>query len=505
MPATHTLSITKKINSYLLFFIICLSLYLPSSFLRGPFYPDEVRNIYIVKNISNFKDYFFLKYLGKNYYDKPPFYFWFLKSFFNISPKKPLVLPILFNVLLCWGILSLNYFFLKREGFPREGFISSLLLSTVGIFYGMAIIVRMDILFLFLIYLSLFFMWLSLTSDKKYYIFLSFLCSFLAVFTKGALGVVFPFFIGVAASIFFKNWHALKKVIIINSLTIVAVLIWLFSFSQIDHNYFRKMFFDQTISRLLSSTSHSHSLFYYLPFYLLLNLPWSFLGMGYFLRFKKNNISHWEKLFLVWLVGGFIIISFIRHKLPMYLLLLTIPFSGLTAKFFVSGDRRLRKRLFFITSIFFLLFWCITFFFFKVNNKFILPHTLLILPFFITVVFMIKKNLFSRFKIFYIYWFIIIQIINFIYLPFASSLSVYNKLLLSLKRLKLSFNKIYVDDKALCQLSIYPMGKPVIYLREKLNICNEESFIFISKEENTPCSLKEICKIDDFYFFTKRE
>ncbi|MDD5195469.1 MAG: glycosyltransferase family 39 protein, partial [Candidatus Omnitrophica bacterium] len=161
MPETSTSSIVKKINPYLLFFLLCIVLYLPSALLRFPFAPDEFRNIYIAQNIHSFNNYLFPNYVDGFYHEKPPFYFWILKLFLQAKLANPLILPVIFNAIISASIVSLNYFILKKEGFQKEGFISALLISSCGIFYGMNMLVRMDILFLFFIFASICSFWLA--------------------------------------------------------------------------------------------------------------------------------------------------------------------------------------------------------------------------------------------------------------------------------------------------------------------------------------------------------
>jgi 4-amino-4-deoxy-L-arabinose transferase-like glycosyltransferase len=505
MRETYTLSITKRINPYFLFFLICIFLYLPSSLLRGPFYPDEIRNIHIAKSIATFKGLFFLKYLGISYYEKPPLYFWFLKLFSKFPFHNFLFLPVLFNTLICWGILSLNYLFLKREGYAEIGFFSSLFLSVTAVVYGMAIIVRMDMLFLLFIFLSFFLLRVSLKNHKKHFIFLSSLFSFFAVFTKGALGIILPFSIGLGMMWLGEGEKkvVVKRVVSINILVLVGILLWFYLFSQGDPQYFKMMFFEQTLLRAFNPPSHKHFFLYYLPFLFVFFLPWTFMGIGYFLSLRKNNIYSWEKFYLLWLVGGFAILSFIRSKLPMYLLLLAIPFCGLTAKFFIEGDRRLKKKLFYSTATFFLLLWLIVFCYFKIKGEFIPPSAFLVLLLFAAAfLFTIGREPLHQLRNFSIFWFILIQMSNFVYLPLASSFERYNRIAVRLKGLKIPFNKVYVTERPLLQLSIYLGDKPIVYLKEK-NICEDKSFIVISSNKDIPCVTKEILRADELYFFYK--
>ena len=493
----------RLINPYLLFFFLCIFLYVPSSFLRSPFPPDEFRNIYIAQNIHTARDYLFPHYVDGFYHEKPPFYFWILKLFLKFSWPTPLVLPIMFNTLISWVIVSLNYRFFKKEGFEKTGFLSSLLLATIGIFYGMNFLMRMDILFLFFIFLSIFFFWFSCREDKTSYLFLSAFFSFLAVFTKGAFGIIFPLFIGIGASIILRSPKAFMKAMAAYLLAAALVFMWLFYFSKLYKDYFSVMFFRQTISRGFDPFSHHEPFYYYLIYIIPVFLPWSFLGIGYCINGKKGKIPLWEKLYLFWFLAGFVILSVISSKLQMYLLLLAIPFCGLVGRFLSDGQDKVKKILFNVTAFFFFLSWLAAFFIF--GTKAALPPTaFLSLPLFLALPFLvIKKPPRIQFRNFFIFWIILIQMLNIFYIPLASNSSDFKRIIDTIKALKVSFSNIYTTEKTLLTLSIYPLPKPLAYLEKKEDACEKASFILISKEKDFPCPLRKIFEVKEFSIFYK--
>ncbi|RKY34714.1 MAG: hypothetical protein DRP69_03880 [Candidatus Duberdicusella sinuisediminis] len=416
MPETSTLFTKRKINPYLLFFLLCFFLYLPSVFFRSPLPPDEVRFLSIAKNIHNWKDFFFLKYLGSFYYDKPPLYFWFLKLFSLFNLTNSLFLPVLFNCFFSWGILSLNYFFFKKEGQPQIGLISSLILATTSIFYAMNVIVRMDILFLFFTLLSIYSFLFYLSSEKKFYLWIASLASFLAVFTKGALGIIFPFFLSISLSVILKSKEILKKSFLTYLFSFFLVLFWLISFSQIDKDYFREMFYKQTLLRGIGETGHSRNFFYYFLYLIPLFLPYTILSLTCF-SLKLESV--WEKLFLIWFIGGVFILSLISSKLSIYLLILSPSLSALLAKSLLESNKeRLKKVLFNITGLFFVILWFSAYFYFKFKKEFIPPVSFILLLVFLVVIFlMVRKKSWACFKVLFISWILVIYLSTFFFLP----------------------------------------------------------------------------------------
>ncbi|MEM7817102.1 MAG: glycosyltransferase family 39 protein [Candidatus Aenigmatarchaeota archaeon] len=501
MQETYIL-FTKRINPYLFLFLLSIFLYVPSSFLREPFYPDEARNIFITNNIKNLKDYFFPKYLEGIYFEKPPFYFWLLKIFFKIKIFNYLVLPVLFNSIVSWAIASLNYSFLKKENAQHIGFLSSIFLITSGLFYGMNILVRMDILFLFFIILIIFLFFEYLEKRKIILFFLSSFFSFLAVFTKGAFGIIFPFFIEFIFGFILKDKKVFLKVILNNLLSLLLISFWLFSFSKIEPHYFQNLFFYKTLMRAVGAQSHKAPIYYYLIYILWVFLPWSFFILGYILNFKKTKLYLWEKIYLIWFLGGFIILSLIESKLVIYLLLISVPFFSFLAKFICEAQYRLKKNLLFFIFGFFVISWIIAFFYFKYKKE----HTPLssygvIILLLITFFFIIKRPFPLMFRNFFVSWLILIQMINFLFLPLVSENMDFKKISKILLNINRDFDKIYIKEKSLFLLSVYSsFNKPLIYLEEKET--PTPPFLLITKEELT---LEKISKIGDFYIFYKNK
>ncbi|UCC95362.1 MAG: glycosyltransferase family 39 protein [Candidatus Omnitrophota bacterium] len=474
--------------------------------MRGPFYPDEVRNVYIAKSITTPREFLIPHHLDEVYWSKPPLYFWFLKSLLAIPSFSFLLMPILFNTIVSWAILCLNYLFFKEEGEPAIGTLSSLLLFTTAVFYGMSVVVRMDTLFLFFILLSVYSLWFSIKKQKESLLLVSACASFCAVFTKGAFGFIFPFFIGLGMALFSKNRNVLRKVVLANVLVLLLIAIWISSFTHLNSEYFDKMLFEQTIDRSLDPKNHAQPIFYYFPFLFLLFLPWSLVGAGYFLYFKKNKIAPWEKLFLLWLIGGFLILSLVGSKVPIYLLLLVPAFCGLTAKFLIQGPAALKKKLFYFTGGFFLFCWIGGFVYSRLNEIAVPASAYFILILFVlAVILMVKRGPAQQWRNTFLIWAIIMQMGNFLYLPLASKASRYNKIVAALKETHVIYEEIYVDERPLLQLNIYPLKQPVVRLEERKEICQKERAILVSKSDAFSCTLDKIATIDDFFLWYKEK
>lgn len=512
MSGTYISSTIKKVNPFLLFFLLCLVLYLPASFIRAPLPPDEVRNIHVAQSIQSPGDYLLPKYLGEPYYEKPPLYFWLLKLFLAFPLVNFLVLPALFNICAAAGILSLNYLFFKKQQQTRLGLYSSFFLATTIIFFGMSFILRMDILFLFFIFAAVFFFWISLKEGKPKCLLAAAAFTFLAVFTKGALGIVFPLLVELAIATFLRNKKVFVNAVFVNLLAALMVFIWLFSFSNYAPDYFSKMFFDQTLARTAGSAQHVslrlRPFFYYFPFLFLFLLPWTFLGAGYFLTFKRIKKDLWEKVYLVWFLAGFLILSLLRSKMEMYLLLLTIPFCALAAKFFLAGRESLKRKILYVTAGFFVFIWAGGFIYAMVCAEPIPVVAFGVLAAHLCgFIFILRQPAFVQLRNFFLGWVLFLQVINLGALPMIADHSELKRMADAVKKLEVKFNKIYVKDKQQLQLPAYQgINKPVVYWASE-SCVPDKNIIFVGdypRYENT-CGYKKVLQIGENRFLYKEQ
>ncbi|MFH1772588.1 MAG: glycosyltransferase family 39 protein [Candidatus Omnitrophota bacterium] len=507
----------RKTNPYIFLLLLCAFLYLPSSLARDPLAPDEIRNIYIAQNMEEFNDFLFPKYYDETYYEKPPLYFWILKVLILPGRNYTLFLTTLFNVFVAWGILSLNYTLLKKRASALTAMVSCIVLATTAIFLGMSVLIRMDLLFVFFIYLSLFFFIRAIEEEDTYCLLFSGIFSFLAVFTKGALGIIFPIVIESAMAvvlllrqrrgIFEDRGITPQQVIsfsaLANALAIVLVFAWITFFASKDPLYFSKMFFEQTYSRGLNPSNHTQPFFYYIPVFFLLFLPWSLVGSGYFLIKNKNSRPLWETFFLVWFIGGLVVLSLIRSKLPMYLLSLTIPFSGLTAKFILSEKKKTRRALFIISVFFFFFTWAAGFVY-AVTQKIGIPlFAYFTIPLFVAMAWAVIVFPKEQVRVFCIFWIIFIQALNIFCLSVVSNSSKYKRIVNIINESTLPFDSIIVTEKKLMFLNAYPLKKPIEYVSSIEKVCRSNSFMLITRHDQFPCELEKIIKIKKFSLMYK--
>jgi len=318
-------------NNLIVFLLLCV-LFLPSTFVRDLFYPDETRNFYIASTMEDFESSFIIDYGDYYYFEKPPFYFWLINPIVHGPASLRLPLAILINIICTFIILTLNYRLIKKEENKEIAFLASLFVLSSTVFLGMVFAVRMDILFLCFIFCAFYYLYRIHNEGKTYHFFLCSLFIFLSIFTKGLLGALYIFFAGI---IFL--WKDKRKLLMFLGFYVFVfyyVAIWFaIGYGFFGENYIKELLFKQTAERALSPHSHSGGLFFYFMRHYVF-LPGLLFPLAWFFKRKKECLKTWQKLYLLWLIIGFIILSLIKTKVEIYLLTIAVPFLSLGACLF---------------------------------------------------------------------------------------------------------------------------------------------------------------------------
>ena len=487
------------IKKILFILLLACVLYLPSSFFRDLFLPDEARNVSIAENI-HFPDNFLVpSYHGHAYYQKPPFYFWMIHPFAKAG-KKALPFIIGLSVLFSFLLIFINYLFVRKRGGEKTAVYSSFILSTSVLFYVMSSLVRMDIIFVFFTGVSLYLFYLSLEKEELSLALLSGVSGFLACFTKGGLGFFLPLIVETVFILFPFKKKNLKYLLVSTLVSLVLIALWITLFSFIDRSYFYHMLFKQTLGRAFFPASHGHPWFFYFPYILAASLPWSLLLLGYLLRKSRDRcFSQWERFSFIWLTAGFVLLSILKSKLVMYLLILSVPLANLSAEYIVK-DRKASGLLLKISlGLLAFLFSGASFYFHSKIPFFYLAlflDAILVFSFF----FSLTKAGKNVFWILGVSWILVLEAANFIYLPRISYDKGFKKISDFVKGGSISFDKVYVDKEKLLFLSLYFQDTPVVF-SESLPI-TQGRYVFISSNGNK-MNCKFLGKKGKFYIWYK--
>ena len=279
---------------------------------------------------------------GVPYADKPPLYFWILMGCrVLLGGHHPFVLSLL-SLLTAFGIVAVMDRWAFRALSPLTRAAAAAMLLTTVLFTGMAVYIRMDLLMCLFIVLALRF------HDRGRGVWFG-LFTFLALFTKGPVGLLLPPLSILVYGIVFGERDSLRKAFSLPFWLILGVLSlgWLAgAYLEGGRTYLQDLTLHQTFGRAVHAFHHQAPFWFYLPVIWGVAAPWCLLTLpaaalslarGRKARYQGSEALRRERLFLSVVLTGLVLLSLFSSKLAIYLLPL-LPF--LTAVFVVVEQRR---------------------------------------------------------------------------------------------------------------------------------------------------------------------
>lgn len=265
---------------------------------------DETRYVSMARDMFYPKNFMTLYLNGEYFFEKPPLYFWSeCLSFWifggvnEFSARFPVAL---------YGTLStfLVYFTGKRLVSLRFGLISALILTTFVEFGMLARYAILDIVLTTMIGFSILFGFLTqfvTDKNKKYFWWLFYIFSGLAVMTKGLPGFIIPFGVMFCVTIFNKTFkQVFKPIYIIPGIILFSLIVlpWHILMLKLhDPLFFNEYIMKHHVNRFFSSSEidRKQPFFFYVTTLLWGALPYSlsiiFVGIEKFIEKQKINFS----------------------------------------------------------------------------------------------------------------------------------------------------------------------------------------------------------------------
>ena len=320
---------------------------------------DETRYVSMARDMFNTKDFMTLYLNGEYFFEKPPLYFWGECLFFGLFGKVT-EFTARFPVALYGTLTSFLVYFTGRKIVSRKfGILSSLILATSLEFVILAKFAILDIVVSTMIGFSLCFGFITFfveEQNKKYFWWLFYIFSALAVMAKGIPGFVVPFgtmfFASIAAKKFkeiFKPVYTLPGII----LFLLIVLPWhILMFNLHDPLFYNEYIVKHHLDRFFNSAQVGREQPFWFYFVTLLwgLFPWigSFLG-ALFTKFKAIKIYVFEELGneqkLVYLSGiaflfTLLFFSSSSTKLVTYILPVFVPAAFIGGYIWNNYDKK---------------------------------------------------------------------------------------------------------------------------------------------------------------------
>ena len=302
----------KNIISFFILLIICIFIFaglLLVCFLAYFWgigsYPlmdvDETRYVSMARDMFFSKDYLTLYLNGEYFFEKPPLYFWseclsfgFFGKINEFTSRFPCAL---YALILTFGV----YFTGKKVVSTKFGLISALVLATSFEFTMLSRYAILDIVVTSLIGLSVLFGFLTQfvqEQNKKYFWWLFYIFSGLAVMAKGIPGFVIPFGVMFFVTLFNKTFkQCFKPLYMIPGiiLFLLIVLPWhIIMLNNYNPLFFNEYIMKHHISRFFSADeiNRARPFYYYIVVILWGTIPYIFLFLGAIIE----RIFRWEKI-----------------------------------------------------------------------------------------------------------------------------------------------------------------------------------------------------------------
>lgn len=316
----------KQLSSKAYYIAFCVAL-LPILLLRDFTPSNELRYLSIADEALRNGTFFTFYNHGLPYADKPPLYFWWImlgKWLFGTHQMWFLTLASMVPALITTRVMER---WVAPETDEDTSKIARMLLLTGGLFTGMVVTLRMDMLMCMFIVLSLrtFFTMSTSAEIPKREGWLFPLYIFLAVFSKGPFGLLIPL---LSTVVYLLITGRIREMGRYWGWRTWVVLVFLFVvwfgcvYAEGGMEYLNNLVFHQTIDRAVDAFHHKEPFYYYGLSIWYSIAPWSLLLIPLMLvgAFKGGLRRDLERFFFVVFLTTFILLSCVSSKLQVYLL-----------------------------------------------------------------------------------------------------------------------------------------------------------------------------------------
>lgn len=320
---------------YVLLFVAVIPLFL----LRDVTLDNELRYLSIADEALREGHFMTFYNHGAAYADKPPLYLWIVmlgRTLFGAgAPGAGFMAFIsLFSVIPALVILGIMDRWVRPfVADVRARIAGQLMLYTSVYFIGAAVVLRMDMLMCMFITLALYTFWrlYSGSSAERGHTcrdrMLFPVYVFLAVFSKGPVGILVPLVTVIVFLLIKGDWRKIGYYWGLQTWGILLGLcaVWFAGvYIEGGNAYLDNLLFNQTVNRAVDSFHHKAPFWYYGVSIWYSLAPWSLLVIGVLIaglcRWRRMVTTDLERLFLVAALSTLIMLSLISSKIQIYLL-----------------------------------------------------------------------------------------------------------------------------------------------------------------------------------------
>lgn len=312
-------------------FVFCAVCLLPMMAMRDFTPSNELRYLSIADEaIANGHLFAFYNH-GIPYADKPPLYFWIVMLCRLLFGHHSCLALSMFSLIPAFAIVGImDRWVMKGKSAMNRMSVAGMTLTCV-MFLGTMVVLRMDMLMCLFIVLALWTFYRMYTGEgsRRQDSLTLPLWIFLALFTKGPIGLLMP---PLAIAVFLavkRDWKGFRKYLGLKTWGIIAALsaVWLTCvWLEGGLEYINNLLFKQTVGRAVNAFTHARPFWFYLVTILWCLAPYTLLLIGSFMasllpvrKAGAEKVSDLEILFLCTIISTAAMLSSFSSKLPIYL------------------------------------------------------------------------------------------------------------------------------------------------------------------------------------------
>lgn len=308
-------------------FLLLLAV-LPVLIFRDYTPSNELRYLSIVDEALRDGSIFTFTNHGMQYADKPPLYFWILMLGKWLLGSHAMWFASLFSFVPALVVMLVMDRWVEREVSAANRYSAQLMLMSCGLFLGLAVVLRMDMLMCMFIVLALrtFYRMFKGQGSEKRNTFLFPFYVFMAVFSKGPVGILIPLlstfvFLLISGRVkTFGHYWGWKTFAVLLS----GCFIWFggVCWEEGGLNYLTDLLFHQTVGRAVNAFDHSEPFYYYLISVWYSLAPWTLFLLGVIVAGVCRRLirSDLERFFMTIILSTWLMLSCVSGKLAVYLL-----------------------------------------------------------------------------------------------------------------------------------------------------------------------------------------
>lgn len=312
-------------------FVFCAVCLIPMMAMRDFTPSNELRYLSIADEaIANGHLFAFYNH-GIPYADKPPLYFWIVMLCRLLFGHHSCLALSMFSLIPAFAIVGImDRWVMKGKSAMNRMSVAGMTLTCV-MFLGTMVVLRMDMLMCLFIVLALWTFYRMYTGEgsRRQDSLTLPLWIFLALFTKGPVGLLMP---PLAIAVFLavkRDWKGFRKYLGLKTWGIIAALsaVWLTCvWLEGGLEYINNLLFKQTVGRAVNAFTHARPFWLYLVTILWCLAPYTLLLIGSFMasllpvrKAGAEKVSDLEILFLCTIISTAAMLSSFSSKLPIYL------------------------------------------------------------------------------------------------------------------------------------------------------------------------------------------